>query len=99
MLSFANIFLCVKIYLAKRKKLLPLQYVFHGIRFKVNEDWLSGDNHFFVIKVFTTQGTFLSALCCKKKFTFYFLTNKPYFWKISGYLLIKYTGVQLQAWQ
>jgi|GEM_PF-3715840 len=25
-----------------------LYRVFHGIRFKVNEDWLSRDNHFFV---------------------------------------------------
>ncbi len=29
------------------KKVLYLQCVFHGIRFKVNEkDWLSGDNQF-----------------------------------------------------
>ena len=28
--------------------ILYLQCVFHGIRFKVNEDWLSGDNHFFI---------------------------------------------------
>ena len=29
--------------------ILYLQCVFHGIRFKVNEDWLSGDNHFFCL--------------------------------------------------
>jgi len=27
---------------------LYLHGVFHSIRFKVNEDWLSRDNHFFV---------------------------------------------------
>ncbi len=27
--------------------------VFHGIRFKVNKDWLSGDNHFFFIPLGT----------------------------------------------
>ena len=28
-------------------KYIPLQCVFHGIRFKVSKDWLSGDNQFF----------------------------------------------------
>ncbi len=35
--------------LTNQKKVLPLQCVFHGIRIKVNEDWLSGDNQFFFV--------------------------------------------------
>ena len=32
-------------------KYLPLQCVFHGIRFKVNKGWLSGDNQFFFVPI------------------------------------------------
>jgi len=37
--------------LTLQKKCLILHRVFHGIRIKVNEDWLSGDNQFFFIPI------------------------------------------------
>ena len=40
------------IYMLDNIKCLPLHCVFHGIRFKVNEDWESGKIPFFYARMF-----------------------------------------------
>ena len=36
-------------------KSLPLHRVFHGIRFKVNEDWESGKIPFFILFILVSE--------------------------------------------
>ena len=36
-------------------KLLSLHRVFHGIRFKVNEDWVSGKIPFFILFILMAE--------------------------------------------
>jgi hypothetical protein len=50
-----------------------LQRVFHGIRFKVNEDWLSRDNLLFLKQVFGLPGTCFSFV---KALTLRFIYRK-----------------------
>ena len=50
-----------------------MQRVFHGIRFKVNEDWLSRDNLLFLKQVFGLPGTCFSFV---KALTLRFIYRK-----------------------
>ncbi|PWM07367.1 MAG: hypothetical protein DBY02_06505 [Coprobacter fastidiosus] len=56
---------------------LYLHSVFHSIRFKVNEDWLSGDNHFFYV-----------AFCILLKCRFYFSFEDYIVLRLFEFLLI-----------
>jgi hypothetical protein len=76
-----------------------LQRVFHGIRFKVNEDWLSRDNLLFLKQVFGLPGTCFSFV---KALTLRFIYRKSsllLLGKQSLLLLWEALSWQLFLWQ